>query len=179
MTSLTSRIQLESITNNDQHELMTLMRQIYPPEYKHLWLEEDCSWYLENCFSKKNLEAELREKNAFYYFVFYDSKRVGILRFIYNKSLSGLDKKNATFIHRIYLSRSAQGKGIAAQLFSWLAEQAKLKENTILWLQAMDTQIQALKFYEKEGYQVIDTFRLDFERIHPELRGMVIMKKSI
>lgn len=179
MTSLTSKIQLEPITNNDQHELMTLMRQIYPPEYKHLWLHGDCSWYLEYCFSKKNLEAELKEKNAVYYFVFYDSKRIGILRFIYNTSIPGLDKKNATFIHRIYLCRSAQGKGIAKQLFSWLTERAKLKNNSMLWLKAMDTQMRALKFYKKEGYKTIDTFRLDFERIHPELRGMVIMKKSI
>ncbi len=179
MISVSSKIQLKAITGDDQNELMRIMHQIYPPEYKHLWINEDCNWYLEHCFSKENLDAELREKNAVYYFVFYNSERIGILRLIYNTSIHVSDKKIATFIHRIYLSRTAQGKGIAKQLFGWLTEQARHRGNSILWLKAMDTQSQALRFYEKEGYQLIDTLRLNFERIHPELRGMVIMKKSI
>ena len=43
----------------------------------------------------------------------------------------------------------------------------------------MDTQKQALKFYEKEGFKTINQMRLDFKLIHEELRGMVTMQKLL
>ena len=179
MIIVSSDLYLKAVTYEDQGVLINLMCQIYPPEYKHLWVNEDCDWYLERCFSQENLVKELEEKNAAYYFVFYNSDRVGILRFVYHTGISKTDKKNATFIHRIYLRRDMQGKGIGKQLFNWMAGQARVNQNEALWLKAMDTQTQALKFYEKEGYQLVDRIRLDFELIHPELRGMLILKKII
>ncbi len=179
MIPISTNLHLEPITANDQGDLMVLMQKIYPPAYKQLWINEDCNWYLNHCFSKENLRKELNEVNAMYYFVIYNSKRVGIVRYIYNTNTSKSVQKNATFIHRIYLSSEAQGKGIAKQLFYWIEQQAILKQNNYLWLKAMDTQMQALKFYEKQGFKTISKISLDFNLIHLHLRGMVVMTKAI
>ena len=130
-------------------------------------------------FSEENLKHELNEANAIYCFVIHNLKRVGIIRFLYNTKTSKMAEKNATFIHRIYLSNAAQGKGIAKQLFIWIEQQAILKHNKFLWLKAMDTQIQALKFYEKQDFKVIDKVSLDFNLIHKHFRGMVVMTKVL
>ncbi len=177
MISISTSLHLENITISDQNSLMDLMQKIYPPAYKHLWVNEDCNWYLNHCFSEENLKNELNEVNAIYCFVVHNLKRVGIVRYLYNTSTSEIAKKNATFIHRIYLSNEVQGKGIARQLFSWIEQQAILKQNKLLWLKAMDTQMQALKFYEKQGFKTIDKISLDFNLIHQHLRGMVVMTK--
>ena len=69
MITISSNLHLEKITIYNQEDLMALMHEIYPPAYKHLWLKEDYNWYLNYCFSKENLEIELNEKDAAYYFV--------------------------------------------------------------------------------------------------------------
>ena len=43
----------------------------------------------------------------------------------------------------------------------------------------MDSQKQALRFYEKQGYNYGDTAQLDFELIHSSLRGMHTMFKLL
>ena len=43
----------------------------------------------------------------------------------------------------------------------------------------MDSQKQALRFYEKQGYKLGKPTYLEFELIHPNLRGMYTMYKLI
>ena len=97
MISITNNLYLEPISINDQKSLISLMHQIYPPAYKHLWKHEDCNWYLNYCFSKKNLETELSEIDAVYCFVNYNSNRNGIIRILHNTSINDLGEKKGYF----------------------------------------------------------------------------------
>ncbi len=179
MISISENIKLQGIKIEDQSKLMTLLEQIYPPAYKHLWINEDCSFYLNRFYSIENLELELSDPNAAYYFVIHNSKLVGILRFIYNTAFSDFPNKKATYLNRIYLGAEAQGKGVAQQLFSWTENKVKQKGNTLIWLKAMDSQKQALRFYEKHSYTYGTKTQLDFELIHPNLRGMHTLHKLL
>lgn len=179
MLSISDTIKLKSIQIEDQSKLMTLLELIYPPAYKHLWINEDCNFYLNKFYSIENLKLELSEPDAAYYFVVDNSSIVGIFRIVYNKALSDFPKNQSAYIHRIYLSEEAQGKGIAKQLFNWAEHNAKLKGNSLVWLKAMDTQKQALRFYEKQGYNYGTSTSLDFELIHSNLRSMHTMYKYL
>lgn len=179
MISLSKSLQLEPI-NRDQHKrLYQLISRIYPPVYKHLWLHEDCSFYYNKFFSKENLLKELQEAHTAYYFVVNNSETVGILRVNYNSPFPDNPSKKSTYLHRIYLGEKAQGQGIAKVLFNWVEEQSKRKGNELIWLKAMDTQAQALKFYEKQHFIKTSKIKLDFERLHKHLRGMYVMYKNI
>jgi ribosomal protein S18 acetylase RimI-like enzyme len=177
--NVSDTIQLKNITLDDHEVLLQLMQEIYPPAYKHLWMYEDCSWYLNQSFNKSILKKELTAKDSEYYFVIYNSTRVGIIRLEHNKPLNELSEKSASHIHRIYLSTETQGKGIAKQLFNWAEKRAAKNGSEIMWLKAMDTQTQALRFYKKQNFVIINNYRLDFELMHKHLRGMVIMTKTI
>ncbi len=179
MCFISDHISLQNIKLKDQPKLMELMEHIYPPAYKHLWANEDCNFYLNKCYSFKNLEVELAQSNAAYYFVNYNAKRVGIFRVVYNKVYSGFPEMKATYINRIYLGKEAQGKGVAKALFKWLENEAKKNKNILLWLEAMDTQKQAIRFYEKQNFKYGEATQLDFKLMHPHLRGMYSMYKVI
>ena len=88
-------------------------------------------------------------------------------------------KIKSTYLNRIYLGEEAQGKGVAQQLFNWTENCAKQNGCNLIWLKVMDTQKQALRFYEKQGYKLGEPTNLDFELIHPNLRGMYTMYKLI
>ncbi|WP_296313834.1 GNAT family N-acetyltransferase [Winogradskyella sp. UBA3174] len=179
MISITDKIQLQDIKIEDQSKLMTLLESIYPPAYEYLWKNKDCSFYLNKFYSLENLELELADPNATYYFVTYNSDLAGIFRIIYNKSFEEFQKKKATYINRIYLAKTAQGKGVAQHLFNWVEQEAKEKGNTLLWLKAMDSKKQALRFYEKQSYNYASPTHLDFPLMHTNLRGMQIMYKLL
>ena len=176
---LSESLQLQPVTLNDQSKLYQLIEVIYPPVYKHLWANEDCSFYINLFYSKTPLENELLESDSDYYFVVYNNETVGIIRVRYNQTNPEASNHLSTYINRIYLGKKAQGKGIAKQLFHWIRQRALDHNNTLLWLKAMDTQTQALRFYEKEGFKVTGTTRLEFNLLHEHLRGMVIMEKVL
>ncbi len=179
MISISKSVQLETITTNHHDKLYGLVSRIYPPVYKHLWLHEDCDFYFDTFFSKKNLLKELQEAHTVYYFVVYNSKTVGILRVNFNRPFPENPNKKSTYLNRIYLGQEAQGKGVAKALFNWIEAQSKIKRNELIWLKAMDTQTQALKFYEKQDFIKSGKIELDFELIHKHLRGMYTMYKLI
>lgn len=104
---------------------------------------------------------------------------MGILRVHFNKTLKTQPKKSGCYLNRIYLSEEAQGKGIANQLFKWVEQQAKLMGNELIWLEAMDSKPQALKFYLKQGMTKSHKSYLDFEPLHEHLNGMEVMYKLI
>jgi ribosomal protein S18 acetylase RimI-like enzyme len=179
MICISDNIKLQDIKIKDQPKLIALLELIYPPAYKHLWINEDCSFYFNKFYSLDQLKLELSDPNAVYSFVIYNSNVVGIFRFIYDKPFENFPDQKATYLNRIYLSEAAQGKGVAQTLFSWLETRIKQRGNTIIWLKAMDSQRQALRFYEKQGYSFASTTHLDFELIRSHLRGMNTLYKHI
>ena len=68
---------------------------------------------------------------------------------------------------------------MAQLLFDWTENRVKQKGNSLIWLKAMDSQKQALQFYEKQGYNYGTKAHLDFQLIHSYLRGMHTMYKLL
>ena len=48
-----------------------------------------------------------------------------------------------------------------------------------VWLEAMDSQAQALRFYEKEGFTHLASYTLDAPLMHPHYRGMLRLVKTL
>ncbi len=168
---LSETLSLRIISFVDALQLKQLMHRIYPPPYKHLW-KDDGQWYVQQTFNEAALEKELSETNAAYYFVAYQSETIGVLRFIHDVPLSDVPGSKATKLHRIYLDPKLHGKGIGASLMDWVKKQAIENGAQILWLEAMDTQQQALQFYKNLGYEISSDFRLSFKLMYEDLRGM-------
>lgn len=168
---ISDSISLIAITLSDAESLLKLMYSIYVPPYKQLW-QDGGEWYVQNTFKSNVLKEELSEKNAAYYFVEFKNEKIGILRLIQNVALIDFENKKATKLHRIYLDPKVHGKGIGKLLMDWTTQKAIENNSDILWLEVMDTQEQALKFYKKLGYEIASDFKLEFDLMHRHLRGM-------
>ncbi len=175
---LSETLSLSAISLDDAEQLKQLMHRIYPPAYEHLW-EDDGQWYVETTFNKEELKKELADLKGSYYFVIFEQETVGILRLIHDYTLADKPTLKATKLHRIYLDSKTQGKSIGTFLMNWITQQALQNGSQVLWLEAMDTQEQALQFYKKRGYIISSDFRLTFELMHSHLRGMHTMYKLL
>lgn len=160
-------------------DLVALMYKIYPPAYKHLWKNENFNWYLNKIYNINNFKKELDEINAESYFIIYNSVPVGQIRILFDKKFQDKPNLVSCYLHRIYLSEEAQGKGIGKTILTWIEKQAKKRGNELIWLESMDTQAQALQFYQKQGFIKSSRAILDFELMHEPLRGMALFYKPL
>ena len=179
MISISDFVHLQPITINDHLELVSLMKRIYPSAYKQMWKNEDCSFYFEHFYNLDNLRKELEETESEYYFIYYNANLVGILRVHYDKPMKTKPGLSGCYLNRIYLGEEAQGKGIAKELMTWVEQKARLRGNKVIWLEAMDTQDQALKFYKKHGFKKSHKAYLDFAPLRDAYRGMEVFYKLL
>ncbi|PHO00494.1 GNAT family N-acetyltransferase, partial [Rhodobacteraceae bacterium 4F10] len=112
------------------------------------------------------------EDKTSYYFILYKEEIVGVFRILWDRKLPGLENRKSLKLHRIYLHKNTQGKGVGKQLLAWLEEEARKKQYELIWLDTMDEQPQAFEFYKKLGYQYHSHCFLDFELLFDEVRKM-------
>ncbi|WP_028891612.1 GNAT family N-acetyltransferase [Tenacibaculum sp. 47A_GOM-205m] len=171
MIKISNYLQIKEIQVTDFKILGALMNDVYKDAYRDFW-KDGGDWYVQSQFSKTNLEKELSEENTSYYFIQYKNEIVGVFRILWNKNLKGFEEKKSLKLHRIYLHKKTQGKGIGKQLLAWLEEEAIKKQYELIWLDTMDEKPQAFEFYKKVGYQYHSHCFLDFELLFDEKRKM-------
>jgi ribosomal protein S18 acetylase RimI-like enzyme len=178
MIKISENIQLKEILNSDAEFLFTLMKEIYTPAYQHFWIDEG-AWYLNSQYSKENILKELLDKKSRYYFILFKGEIVGNFRFIWDDNLKGLPEEKQVKLHRVYLHPKTQRNGIGKLLLAWLEEKAKQKNYQIIWLDAMNEQQNAFKFYKKLGYSYFSHTFLPFDLMHERVRKMSQVYKQL
>jgi GNAT superfamily N-acetyltransferase len=171
MIQVSNEVALKHIQLEDQGILMEVIRSIYLPVYHHLWTDNG-EFYFEKNYSVSNLTQELSETGSAYYFINYKTDIIGILRIQFGKECLDFPGQPATKLHRIYLDPLVHGLGIGQLLIDWTIERSKAHQSSLLWLEAMDTQIQSLKFYQKNHFQISGSFNLEVPNIIDTWKGM-------
>lgn len=178
MDRISEDLVLNSIQLADQQRLYQLMCKIYLPVYKHLWPDEG-DWYLNTFYGKENLDKELADPDSRYYFVDYKNKTIGILRIGLNAPFTKLKSRKPVKLHRIYLDPTVHGKGLGKKLMAWVEQEFCIPGPSLLWLEVMDSQHAAIRFYEKLGFNKVQAFRLPYKAMYEHMRGMYSMVKEI
>lgn len=178
MFKISENIHLKEIKNTDSKTLFKLMKEIYPPAYKHFWTDNG-EWYVNTQYSKENILEELSQENADYYFILFNNEIIGNFRILWNETLEGLQVEKQIKIHRIYLHKKIQGKGIGKKLLSWIEEKAIKKNYSVIWLDTMDKQPQAFQFYKKLGYKYHSHTFLSYKLLFEDVRKMSQVYKRI
>ena len=186
-------IRVFKLTINDVEWLSEVANRAYFDTYTHLWFDNG-AWYAHRCFNVEQLKMELLDKNALFYGVEDENEALGFLKININGPLSKtacqseylelltfetVETPNALELERIYLTKNGQGRGIGRRLVALTFDLARSLNKEVVWLKAMDTSADAIGFYEKMGFTNCGTLRLNFEKMKPEMRGMISMKYEV
>lgn len=166
-------VSLEPVSIEAYDKLKDLIWKIYGQSYTHIWSDSGKN-YLNETYSKEKLEMELSDKNAQYYFMKSEGEAVGILRFITNLNIHNKVDSNSIKLHRIYLDKKVQGKGIGTQIIRWLEKEYPTCN---IWLEVMDTQSSVINFYERLDFEIVDKTQINSKYIVPRYKGMYLMVK--
>jgi ribosomal protein S18 acetylase RimI-like enzyme len=173
-----SDIEIKRIGVADVTALSEIAIHAYCNHYKYLWYDEG-KWYIEKCFSKENLLHELKDADAWFFIIYHSKEAIGFLKLNINTPFPGEENINALELERIYLTRSASGKGIGKKIIDYISNIATENDKKLIWLKAMDSSTDAIEFYKKMKFEICGTAHLNFEMMKPEYRGMYIMKKLL
>lgn len=169
---------LRPITAASAADLLPLMRACYTPVYEHLW-EDAGHWYVNKMFSEAAVLQDLQVPDAPYWVVEWQGRPAGILRLNLLKPCPDQREVTGLKLHRIYLHPRTHRQGVGRALIAFIIEYAQKLGRQIVWLEAMDTQTSALRFYETVGFETKGTFRLDYTRMYPAMRGMIRMTVEV
>ena len=176
-------IEIKKIDSTSAEALSSLAKTIYVHHYAHLWKPGGMDWYMnEFAYTVSKITYEIENKNCLHYIAYMNNTAVGYLKINIDATIEGGDIKEGIELERIYIDTTAVNKGVGTYLMNFVFDIAKSYQKKYIFLKAMDTADQAMKFYTKMGYALAGSFRLSdtiFHLMKEEYRGMYILKKSI
>lgn len=175
-------IEIKKIDSTSAEALSSLAKTIYVHHYAHLWKPGGMDWYMnEFAYPVSKITYEIENKNCLHYIAYINNTAVGYLKINIDAAIEGGDIKEGIELERIYIDTTAVNKGVGTYLMNFVFDIAKSYQKKYIFLKAMDTADQAMKFYTKMGYALAGSFRLSdtiFHLMKEEYRGMYILKKS-
>ena len=87
-------------------------------------------------------------------------------------NLPGLDINKGLELDKIYILPKFKGMKIGKKLLGLAFGIAKNFKRQTLWLAVIDTNIEAISFYEKSGFKFHSKTFLEYPKFKEELKGM-------
>ena len=162
---------------NDIEVLSALAIKAYKEVYLYLW-NDDGSWYINRVFSNEQFQKEFEDSNAEFFMVLFNESPIGFMKLNIDLPLPGFEYFDAMELERIYLLKSASGMGFGRKAVEFCFKYAQSKHKEMIWLKSMDSS-DALYFYSRMGFKEVGEYRLDYEIMKPEFRGMKILMKRL
>jgi GNAT superfamily N-acetyltransferase len=157
MNNIGPTINFIQATPHHSEELAALMRRCFLHAYSHASSPERIARYVDTAYAHAHVRSEL-ENPHLPTWIAVDSNGAWVgfgrlcLRSVAHSSVSG---QRPIELQRFYLTPDYHGTGVAAQLMSFLIAQAQNQYADVLWLNVWKDAPQAIRFYEKHGYQTV------------------------
>lgn len=149
-------IRIRKLTTADIIELQNIGKLTFAETFSSQNSEANMTKYLEHKFSIENLNAELSDHNAEFYFAEIEGNAIGYLKINVGQSQTEIRDKNTLEIERIYVLKEFHGKKVGQILYEMAIELAKDKKVEYVWLGVWEENLRAIRFYEKNGFVAFD-----------------------
>ena len=169
-------INIRKASVDDLPLLFTVCRQSYSENFAHHWNEGGLAWYLDQAYAPEGIKADLMNQEIHYFIAFFHNEPAGFMKLRLNSSGSDHVFESGMEIEKLYFRPPYQGKGIGKQMMSIALDVGRELEKRIIWLGVIDTNVNAIEFYRKIGFELVDKTTLDIPYFKDELKGMWRMR---
>ncbi|WP_277111517.1 GNAT family N-acetyltransferase [Chryseobacterium taklimakanense] len=147
-------MQIRKINTSDLENLQKISRQTFFETFSEVNSDEDMRKYLAENLSEKNLKAELENPDSEFYFAEENEEVLGYLKLNFGNAQTEKQDLNAVEIERIYVLKEFLGQKVGQFLFEKALEVAREKKVDYIWLGVWEENHRALRFYEKNGFEI-------------------------
>jgi len=150
-------LDIQKIEVHDVDRLQDLSRRTFFETYAAVNTEENMRMYLEDDFSRGQLERELMDPEVAFYFAFYDDEAIGYLKLNTGSAQTEFQSEQSIEIERIYVLKALHGKNIGKALCNKAYEFAEARKAPYIWLGVWEENRRAIEFYTKNGFVTFGT----------------------
>lgn len=129
-----------------------LAKAIWMEHYPSILPEGQTEYMVEKFQSADAIERQI-DLGHHYHFILYDEKPVGYLDFVL--------KDDVCFISKIYIHKTARGKGLGKSALSFIESHAKTLSAKKLQLTVNKNNIQAINAYLRADFQNVGPTQMD------------------
>lgn len=171
-------MELRKALFTDVIDLKKICIDAYSKNFYNHWNDGGLECYLDKEFSTERLKSDLVDKNTEYYFIENEKKAVGFIK-TRNNSGTNLSIKNGLELEKIYVLPEFKGKGIGKSALKEIIKKTEERGKENLFMCVIDTNLSAIDFYEKLGFEFHSKTTLNIPYFKEELKGMNRMIKDL
>ncbi|WP_298503198.1 GNAT family N-acetyltransferase [uncultured Maribacter sp.] len=164
-------MELKKVNQSDIFELQEVCKSSYSHIFADHWTENGLELYLEQEFGERRLKAELNNTNYEYFFICKHSKNIGFAK-VNNKSSLKLSELANSELEKIYILPKYSGMGIGKIALTEIINRIQKKGKRLIFLCVIDSNKNAIAFYQKLGFEFHSKTRLEIPLFKEELKGM-------
>ena len=174
---MTPDIDIQQMKLSDLATLHKVCCEVYTQNFYKHWYEGGLEQYLNKEFGVDILKIELFQVylvrlGGLYYVAFINQEPVGFMKINLLSNLPGHDMEKGIELDKIYILPQHKGVKIGKRLLDIAFDIATSNKKEIFWLSVIDTNREAISFYEKAGFKFHSKTRLDYPKFKEELKGM-------
>ncbi|MCU6388286.1 GNAT family N-acetyltransferase [Enterobacter quasiroggenkampii] len=134
----------------DSALLSELGYRIYPAHFQHLWVSDaEMKAFLDGEYAVSVLEQSLKD-NAVSWYVAETDRPVGFMKVTWDAMLPETDKRGV-LLNKLYLDPAETGKNYGQDMFNKIIDMARSRGKDYLWLEVLEQNAGAYRFYQKQG----------------------------
>lgn len=119
--------------------------------------KEDMENYSKENFSYGQVESQIKNNGSRFYIVQNNEEVVAYMKINFDKAQTEIGHDNTLEVQRIYVLQEYKSKSIGKMLMKKAIEIGKNNNLNYIWLGVWEQNINAIKFYEKQGFEKFDT----------------------
>ena len=170
-------MKLLKATLKDCNILQEICKESYSQNFYSHWIDNGLETFLEKEFNLKKIISDLKNRNIKFYFIIYKSEVIGFAKISFNVDFFSL--QNVAELDKIYVLPAYKNLGIGKFAIAELIKIIKKRSMKKLYLCVLETNISAIRFYEKMGFVFHSKTRIRAQNIKDEHKGMNVMLKVL
>ncbi|WP_345830976.1 GNAT family N-acetyltransferase (plasmid) [Pantoea sp. BRR-3P] len=128
--------------------------EIYSTHFRHQWVSQsEMNDYLESEYSPLSLAASLSDPGVCWYLAETDQP-VGFAKVTWADKIPDTEM-SGVLLNKLYLASGATGQNYGKQIFEQILSLARQRGEGFLWLEVLEGNDRARKFYENLGLNYI------------------------
>lgn len=154
---MTERTRIRPAQKDDIEALSSLAAQTFREAFAGDNAPDDVNSYVAESFSAQRLRAEFADARSRFLMAFLGEREapVGYAKLRTGRADPSVTGPAPIELERLYVLRSALGRGIGAALMRACLETARNGGHQTLWLGVWERNARAIAFYERWGFKVV------------------------
>ncbi len=160
-------------TVDDASHISTLGKITFSETFGHLFRKkQDLLRYVETTFSVSKITAGLHKSSNIFWIAFADEKPIGYAKLKLDSPTEFVDATAICQLQKIYVLKEFLSLKIGPELQKQLLAKAQELSYKYIWLSVLDSNDRAIRFYKKNGFDIIGSHDFTIGQEHFDFFAM-------